>query len=75
MQESMMPQTPLPSERWVIQDWAGNFPFPKEEFASLEAGHEFLSAHIVEEKPWLDDDEFDDAFYEEIGEYEIVKEK
>lgn len=63
------------TEVWVIQDWAGNFPFPKEEFTSMEAGHEFLSARIIEEKPWLDADEFEDSFYAEIGEYSIIKER
>ncbi len=37
---------------WIIQDWAGNHPFPAEEFDTFEDGWEFIRTHFPDEEDW-----------------------
>ena len=56
---------------FLIIDWIGNEVFQGKEFPCFSSAHEYLTGYIERKYPDTIDDET--RFYEEIGEYQIIK--
>lgn len=63
--------TEAAGKKWIIQDWAGNYPFGDKKFKDFDSADEYLTLWIEKKYPKTKDDE--KAFSEERGEYEIVE--